>query len=438
MRQPDSSWWEGGFFEGRAIHEVLGARDIGAVFRFLRTRGWSRAAIAAATGLAETRVRAIAQGKQQITSHEVLERIAEGLHMDRGLVGLAYRTTGARPSASPSASGVRSSTADTGTGTSTVGYLGGLRAIRVALDAADLPLDGTVRSLPDLTADVASAVRLRLTSNYLRLSGVLPDLLAELHRAYESWAGQRQAAAAVLLTQAYRAADALADKSGEHDLSARIIAMMLEMARQTGDEVVLATASYVRGEVFFANGQPELGRVMLERAAERLVPGTDVGSTAAYGSLHMRAAVLAGQAGRHDRARDHLAEAAEHARVLPDGEYCGTAFGPSSVRIHEVTLAVDVDDPDAALRAAEGWDPPEGLPGERRSHFYVDLARARTRLGAVDGAVTALLQARAVAPEHTRIHPQVRGLLTDLLQRGAVSGPLREYARWAAVLPSVN
>jgi len=46
--------------------------------------------IGAATGLSETRVREIAQGKQRVGSVEVLERIADGLEIDRGWVGLAY------------------------------------------------------------------------------------------------------------------------------------------------------------------------------------------------------------------------------------------------------------------------------------------------------------------------------------------------------------
>ncbi|MEJ3742832.1 helix-turn-helix domain-containing protein [Actinomycetes bacterium KLBMP 9797] len=90
VRQIDRSWWTSGSFEGRPVYQLLAARDIGAVFRFLKTRGWSRAAIAAVTGLTETRVRAVAQGKQQITSYGVLERIAVGLNIERGLLGLAY------------------------------------------------------------------------------------------------------------------------------------------------------------------------------------------------------------------------------------------------------------------------------------------------------------------------------------------------------------
>lgn len=79
--------------------EILAARDIGAVFRFLKTRGFSRAAIAAATGLSETRVREIIQGRQRIRDYEVFERVASGLAIDRGLLGLSYATTPATASA---------------------------------------------------------------------------------------------------------------------------------------------------------------------------------------------------------------------------------------------------------------------------------------------------------------------------------------------------
>jgi transcriptional regulator with XRE-family HTH domain len=88
--QPDLQWWESGSYSGRPIREILAERDIGTLFGFLRSRGWSRAAIAAATGLAETRVRVVTQGRQQVVSYGVLERIANGLGIPRGYLGLAY------------------------------------------------------------------------------------------------------------------------------------------------------------------------------------------------------------------------------------------------------------------------------------------------------------------------------------------------------------
>ncbi|GLI02998.1 helix-turn-helix domain-containing protein [Phytohabitans aurantiacus] len=103
MKVAEPSWWTDGSFEDRPVKQVLAIRDLGAVFRFLKTRGWSRAAIASATGLTETRVRAVAQGKQQITSYEVIERIAGGLNIDRGLLGLAYADPGPGASQTTSA-----------------------------------------------------------------------------------------------------------------------------------------------------------------------------------------------------------------------------------------------------------------------------------------------------------------------------------------------
>jgi transcriptional regulator with XRE-family HTH domain len=52
-------------------------------------RGFSRARLAATTGLSETRVRQISQGRQRVTSYEVLERIADGLSIPRPRLGLA-------------------------------------------------------------------------------------------------------------------------------------------------------------------------------------------------------------------------------------------------------------------------------------------------------------------------------------------------------------
>jgi transcriptional regulator with XRE-family HTH domain len=82
--------WATATFRGRPLIEALAERDITTLFAFLSARGWSRASLAAATGLSETRVRSVLQGRQQVTSYLVLERIAEGLGIDRGLMGLAY------------------------------------------------------------------------------------------------------------------------------------------------------------------------------------------------------------------------------------------------------------------------------------------------------------------------------------------------------------
>jgi transcriptional regulator with XRE-family HTH domain len=87
--QADPVWWREGVHDGRPLREYLAARDITALFQFLRAHGWSKGAIAIATGISETRVRSIYQGRQVVASYDVLVRIAEGLGIPRGFLGLS-------------------------------------------------------------------------------------------------------------------------------------------------------------------------------------------------------------------------------------------------------------------------------------------------------------------------------------------------------------
>jgi hypothetical protein len=88
----DPRWWSDGEIEGRRMPEVLASRDVGAVFRFLRGMGFSLTSLCRVTALSESRVRAVLHGAQRITSYEVLERVALGLRIPRGAMGLAYTT----------------------------------------------------------------------------------------------------------------------------------------------------------------------------------------------------------------------------------------------------------------------------------------------------------------------------------------------------------
>lgn len=292
-----------------------------------------------------------------------------------------------------------------------------MKVLRRLLDVYDLPDDGPVRALEDLQRAVAAVVWWRLNSEYARVAEVLPVLVPELTRGVLQSIGQRREALAALLMQVYRAADAIADKFGFHDLSARTIQVMMWVAEQGADPVTLAAVSYVRAETFFSTGQLESGRQMLERAAGQVPAGASPSTNAAYGALHMRAAVTAARAGAAERARDHLGEARAAARGVPDGVYAGTAFGAGSVRIHEITSALELGDVGTALGAAAGWVPPDSLPAERRSHFYVDIARAQLLADRRDAAWEALTTAVSIAPEHIGVQSQVRAMLEKAPER---------------------
>ncbi|MEU6645303.1 hypothetical protein ABZ863_22465 [Saccharomonospora sp. NPDC046836] len=129
----------------------------------------------------------------------------------------------------------------------------------------------------------------------------------------------------------------------------------------------------------------------------------------------MRAAVMAGRAGQAIDAWDHIGEAQQVARRVNEGVHLGTAFGTASVRIHRLSLAAELGDIGSALRSAAGWQPPTSLPAERRSHFYIDLARAYHHADQPDRTLEALHTARLIAPEHVRAHPKVRSIVEQMV-----------------------
>lgn len=189
---------------------------------------------------------------------------------------------------------------------------------------------------------------------------------------------------------------------------------------------------YVRTETFFANNDLPSGLRRLELAIDATPSTVMVDSMAARGALHMLAAVVAGALIDAETASMHLTEANKLARQVPEGVYLGTAFGPSSVHIHDVSTAVELGRGEQALDLAQDWVPSHGLPAERRSHYYIDLAQAQLWRGWRNDAFESLQIARRIAPQHTREHPRVRKALTALL-RLHLSPPeaLVSYADWA-------
>jgi transcriptional regulator with XRE-family HTH domain len=78
----------------------LVSRDIAQLFRFLQNHGVSQRRIAALTGQAQSEICEILAGRT-VTSYPVLERIALGLGIPRGRLGLAYDEN-LRPVSQPS------------------------------------------------------------------------------------------------------------------------------------------------------------------------------------------------------------------------------------------------------------------------------------------------------------------------------------------------
>ncbi len=76
-------------WDSRPMREALASRDVSAIYRQLRRHGVSQRQIAASTGQSQSEVSEILKGRQVI-AYDVLARIADGLGIPRGYMGLAY------------------------------------------------------------------------------------------------------------------------------------------------------------------------------------------------------------------------------------------------------------------------------------------------------------------------------------------------------------
>ncbi len=206
-------------------------------------------------------------------------------------------------------------------------------------------------------------------------------------------------------------------------------------AADAGDPLLSASVAYVRTETFFAARAHAAGLRALQQAIDAAPAPLTAADRAVRGSLHMRAAVIAGRAKDADAAIEHIGEAEQLAEAIQEDVYHGTAFGPDSVRIHRVSVAVSLggDHVGDALGVSHEWKPPADLPAERRSGFYIELARAQLWAGMPDGAFESLKVARKIAPQHTRDHPWVREDASKLRRlRRADSETLTAFAEWCS------
>lgn len=308
-------------------------------------------------------------------------------------------------------------------------------ALRTAVATYDLPDDGPIPSLSELQLRVQESTQDRLSSHYTRLAKNLPELLRESARALHASGGRERQQTAEILTMAYRAADAVASKYGYDDLSDRIIELMRWSSTHSDNALLHASVAYVRTETYFANNDLASGLRRLELAIDAAPAPTTPDAAAARGSLHMRASVVAGALTDAETASMHIAEAHTLAEMVPDGVYLGTAFGPSSVHIHDVSTVVELGQGERALHIAQQWAPSLDLPAERRSHYYIDLAQAQLWQGLRSDSFESLQVARRIAPQHTRENPRVRETVAALL-RQYLSPPdvLVSYADWARAI----
>ncbi len=277
--------------------------------------------------------------------------------------------------------------------------------------------------LVSVRAQVAAAHRAYQAARYEETIALLPGLLATADACRSQSPPHNRRERLLSYVSAYVLAAKLLTKLGEADLAllasdrcstAAAEADSLAARGMAGFQVVCALLRAGRAEE-----AESLAVTMAERVSRKACPELPVLVSVA-GSLWLIAAVTAARRADRSEAWRHLEAAEDLATMLGKNANLGwTAFGPTNVAIHRVSVAAQLGDAAEALRAAPAADAgrlAEGLVS-RRVQVQLDLAWAHVQRRRDADALLHLLEVERVAPQAVRYNVAVRELIREMLAR---------------------
>ncbi len=206
------------------------------------------------------------------------------------------------------------------------------------------------------------------------------------------------------LAYLYQVAASVLVKLGDLDL-ARLCADRGDIAVQmAADPIAAASLTRSVAHTLLSNAQYDDAIAVVQDGladAERL---TSPAGLSVRGAFTFVGAIAAARAGD----RSHASWFLHHGRALADdlgrdANYVWTAFGPTTVAMHEVSVAAELGDLNLAADLGEAVNV-SALPRERQVRHRLEVARALSRVAKRDKAEAMLLTAEYAAPEQVHRH----------------------------------
>ena len=270
------------------------------------------------------------------------------------------------------------------------------------------------------------------SSRYSLLADQFLTTLGHAQVAVRRHEGREQVVAAGLLSMLYQLAAVALLKLGDVPSAWLAADRGVAAAERSEHPLVLGSAGRMLTYVFLDAGDCEKAHELGLAAAAGLEHTQEASANrlSVLGALYLKCAVAAARGGDRSTALDLLSEAERAAKRLDaDRNDLWTAFGPTNVAAHAVTIAVELGDPRYALQQAERVRLSRLPVAERRAHHLLDVARAHGQCRQDTEAVQLVLGAEKLAPEEVRLLPATRELIADILHRApVVRSELRELA----------
>lgn len=365
----------------------------------------------------------IERGQRPVTKRAILEALAQALRVSpEELTGQPYAPVDALSAEAHA----------------------GITAVEAALDAYDLGVDPDVplRPWPVLAAAVDRLNDvLRADADYVSLGDAIPNLLAELHGTYmRDPAHRRDALVGLIYT--YRSAAGFTKCLGVRGLPMIAARLAQACAEELDAPEWIGFGAFVRGYASGALHRPHQYSFAIRTVDQLRLNLDNPDVIQVSGALHLNAALVCAAQDDADRANDHVAEAIELARRLPEQRvnFGWLHFAPENVGIWRVSLGTELGDGAKVAEYAKSVRP-EMIEGKaRRAAFLADVGRAltterRTR----ERGIQMLAEAERTAPQLIHHNPFVREVVSNqlrLARRDAGGRELRGLAYRMGVAPT--
>lgn len=409
----------------------LEGMTFGARIKELRQRrGMSQKELAAEMGRSESWMSQVERDVQPVERISVIQALADALGVSTQVL---------RPEASAPATGNHERATEKND-------LDGLRMTLTGHPALTSLFEaGHTTTAPEvdaLTEVVDRAWALAHASRFKELTETLKDLLPRLEVASREAPEDQRTRVHQLRARTYQAVAAAFARQGEADAAWVAADRALTAAEQSGHSLEVIAGHFRMAHAFLGLLRYEQAERVAQTAIDALRPRIEhkdcmPEELSLFGAMHLVLAIIAAREGSRATARARVEEARKIAdRIGENRNDFNTEFGPTNVRLHAVSVAVDLGDAGEALDLAEGVDP-SGLSPERQARFLLDVARAHTQRRHIGEATATLLRAEQLAPEMIHGHPQSRKALRNLIQLAGRRAPeeLTMLARRADVLP---
>jgi transcriptional regulator with XRE-family HTH domain len=372
-----------------------------------RRRGLSQPELARMVDRSVAWVSQVERGVRKVDRMSVLEKLSDALDIPLAELAAEAPVVAAVNEEQPGAAGLRL-------------VLSGAWSLRAMLNRHDMPL------LDELQTGVDHACALTHEGRYADLSDLLRDLVPELESGARAVAAEQRPRVFELLAAAYQACSAALGELDEPEAAWIAADRGMAAAERAGNPLLAAAGAFRLVIVFLgARYYTQAGEVA-RTAADALWRVADDGPADAksmWGALTLQRAVIAAHLGDAQAAYGFLDRARPVAgQVGPGRNDYNTEFGPASLALYEIAVAVELGDAGRALRAAADLDP-SGLSPERRARLLIDVARAHAQRRQLPEAVAALVQAERLTPEQVHAHALVRLVVADLLAMQNPPGP---------------